>query len=349
MSYLVWVVSLLPIAATVLPLARTARWWVRVLDYPRLQVAVALVAAAAAQVATLPMAGASLGLLAVTLACLVWQLSRIIPYTRLTSRQVSPAGADDPADAVSIVVANVLQENRDAAAFLRRIQEIDPDIVLAVETNGWWDRQIAGLEERYPYTVRHPLENTYGMHLFSRLELRDVHLQDRVSSGIPSVFARVRLRSGQWVNLHCVHPEPPQVGNHVEERDAELLLVAREAARDRRPTIVCGDLNDVAWSHTTRLFQRISGLLDPRVGRGFYPTFHAGYWFARWPLDHVFHDSSFRLARLEILGAFGSDHFPVHVRLVHDPSAVHEHEPPPADEDDRQEASEKIADGFRAS
>ena len=249
---------------------------------------------------------------------------------------------------LSVVVANVLQENRDAAGFLKRIRDADPDIVLAVETDQWWDAQIACLQEHYAYAVRHPLENTYGMCLFSRLPLLDVRLQDRVASEIPSMTAGVRLRSGTVVTLHCVHPEPPQPGNNVEERDAELLIVAREVARDRGPTIVCGDLNDVAWSHTTRLFQRISGLLDPRVGRGAYATFHAKHWFARWPLDHIFLDASFRLLRLEVLGPFGSDHFPVHARFVHDPKAVRDHDVERADAGDQAEADEKIAEGRQA-
>lgn len=340
------IAALVPIGVTMLPLVKTPKWWVRVWDYPRPQVAVALSVTAAAQMLLVPRTSFSVGLLVAALACLTWQASSIYPYTRVKRRQVASTDRADTRPSISILVANVLQDNRNSAAFLRRVAESDPDIVLAVETNGWWDAQIAQLEDRYPHAVRHPLENTYGMHLYSRLELRNVRLQERVEPGVPSIAAEIRLRSGTWVNLHCLHPKPPQIGNDVAERDAELLLVGREAAEDRRPTIVCGDLNDVAWSHTTRLFQRISGLLDPRVGRGLFATFHADYWFARWPLDHVFHDAGFRLARLEVLESFGSDHFPVFIELVHDPGAVGAHEVPAADAKDHEEAAEKIDAGL---
>jgi hypothetical protein len=66
----------------------------------------------------------------------------------------------------------------------------------------------------------------------------------------------------------------------------------------------------------------------------------------RWPLDHVFHDASFRLEHLEVLGPFGSDHFPVHVVLAHDEGAVHDREAP--DADDQHEADEKIREGLKA-
>jgi endonuclease/exonuclease/phosphatase (EEP) superfamily protein YafD len=346
---ILWILSTFLIAVTLLPFVRKPKWWIRVWDYPRLQVAAGLSAAAIAQAGLLSRSPPSNVLLVVTLGCLLWQAGRITPYTRLHAEEVLPADRPDPANTLSVMVSNVLQDNRMAEAFLRRIDETDPDLVLAVETDEWWDGQIAGLLERYPHAVRHPLDNTYGMHLFSRLELGDVKLQDRVSPGIPSIFARVRLRSGTLVNLHCVHPEPPQIGNDVYERDAELLLVAKEVAGDRRPTIVCGDLNDVAWSHTTRLFRRISGLIDPRIGRGLYPTFHAGYRIARWPLDHIFHDAGFRLKRIEVLESIGSDHFPILVQLVHDPAAVHEQEVPEADAEDRKEAVEKIGDGREAA
>ncbi|WP_051329164.1 endonuclease/exonuclease/phosphatase family protein [Geminicoccus roseus] len=334
---------------TILPMWRSPIWWIRVWDYPRLQIVVLLALVIVVELIMFDFVAEGLLLLLVTFACLGWQISRIWMYTPVAPKQVQDTEATPSDDSVAILIANVLQSNRRADLFLREVEAMDPDLVLTVETNQWWADQLAPLRERYPHHVLHPLDNTYGMLLFSRLELSEITLLERIAKDIPSIFARVRLRSGRQFDLHCVHPEPPQPVNDVDQRDAELLLVGKQVVVDKRPTVVCGDLNDVAWSHTTRLFQRISGLLDPRVGRGIYPTFHAEHWFARWPLDHVFHDACFRLQELKVLNYFGSDHFPVFIRLQFEADAEEAQKPEhQAEEDDVAEADEKIEEGAEA-
>jgi endonuclease/exonuclease/phosphatase (EEP) superfamily protein YafD len=353
LSAIVWILSLLLIALTLLPLVRSPRWWIRVWDYPRLQLAIGLAIMLAAQgvivyAASSDVSRAMLALAVITATACAWQAFSIWPYTRVHRVQSLPARQMDNENTISVLVTNVLQDNRNASGLLDIVNEMDPDILIAVETNSWWDAQLAALSARFPFNVRVPLENTYGMHVFSRLELRDACVRELVTPGIPSVRASVRLRSGKECEIYAVHPEPPLPHKDVEQRDAELLLIAREAKQRRRPTLVAGDLNDVAWSHTTRLFQRISGLLDPRVGRGIFATFHTSHWLVRWPLDHLFHDPSFRLVDIKVLRSYGSDHFPIYASLIHDPTAVAAAPKPRADGADQKEASEKIAEGATA-
>ncbi len=349
MHALVLALAVLVVVATALPLLRRDDWWARSFDFPRLQVvAVGLVALTGLFVDGTGgmLTTVAVALLAVALLLQGW---RILPYTVFYPRQVHDRGAPDPARTLSLIVANVLMKNRRADDLLAIIRARDPDLVLLLEPDAWWEEHCRALEETWTTVVRQPLDNRYGMLLYSRLPLVDVDIKYLIQDDIPSIHARVRLRSGDLVCLHCVHPEPPSPTEAPDStsRDAELLLVGRAVRATQEVAIVAGDLNDVAWSYRTTLFQRISGLLDPRRGRGMYNTFNARIPFFRFPLDHVFHSDRFELGALERLGAFGSDHFPIYVELVYHPEAADRQDQPSARDGERERAREEIAEGLR--
>lgn len=333
------------ILLTALPLSRHEAWWIRILDFPRRQIALVTVGTIVAYLALAGFDGALDWTLVGTLClCALYQLVRIGAYTPLFAKQAKDAAAVADERRLGIVVANVLTPNRNAEALLRIVRAKDPDVLLFVETDDWWQAQLDTLETTHPYTVKCPKENLYGMHLYSRLELIDPELRFLVEPDVPSIHARVRLRSGDCIAMHCVHPRPPaptEASSSVE-RDAELLIVAKMVADGDEPAIVIGDLNDVAWSATTRLFQKISGMLDPRVGRGMFSTFHAKYAWLRWPLDHIFISPEFTVVSLARLGYFGSDHFPMHAQLCYTPRAAAVQKAPEPGAGDHEVAAEKI-------
>ncbi|MET0855690.1 MAG: endonuclease/exonuclease/phosphatase family protein [Telluria sp.] len=331
--------------STLLPLSRRTGWWIRDLDFPRLQIAIAAVAVLVAQFVFLDLSeGKTYVLIAVTAACLVYQAWWIIPYTMPYPNEVKTSTAGETADRIRILTANVLTPNRNAEGLIKLIRENEPDVFVTLETDAWWQERLDVLEGDYPYSMKCPLDNLYGMHVYSRLPLEDGKVQFLVEDDIPSMHAMAVFPSGLKVRMHFLHPAPPSPTEHDEstERDAELLVVAKSVVGLDTPVIVAGDLNDVAWSTTTRLFRKISGLLDPRIGRGMFNTFHASYWFMRWPLDHLFHSQHFTLSFIKRLPPFGSDHFAVLVELTYDWARGAEQEGLKADADDLALAQEKI-------
>ena len=334
------------ILGTLLPLLRLRPWWVRVWDFPRQQLALLGVAAGPALVAVGGLRQpVDQVLLVLLVAAIAWQLGHVLPYTPLWPAQGKRTHSA-PERRLGLLVVNVLMDNRESAGLASGIRASDPDLVLALETDAWWVERLAEILPRHGHRLLHPLDNTYGLALFSRLELVAPELRFLLRPEIPSLRTRVRLRSGEEVVLFGIHPEPPSPTEAPSSlpRDAELVLVGREAARECLPVIVAGDLNDVAWSHTSRLFRRLSGLIDPRIGRGVYNSFHAGHWWLRWPLDHVFYSPDFLLHRLQRLPAFGSDHFPILIELECQPRAAAVQAVEAADRDDRREAAETLAE-----
>jgi len=320
------IVGLGVVLATVLPFVRKGYWWVRIWDFPRVQIAAIGLLTLATLLAIGRLDGIQ-GPVAALLALAVgYQAYRIWPFTPLAPLQVLPSARSDPARKLRVLVANVLVQNREAGKLVELIRRSAPDLVLPLEPDAFWARELAVLEPEYPFSLKYPQDNAYGMMLFSRLALEEAEVRFLMDPDVPSFRARLRLRSGDRVCLYAVHPRPPHAFQASFDRDAELLVVGREIHQSPEPSIVAGDLNDVAWSYTTRMFQRISGLMDPRLGRGLYNTFSARSRLMRWPLDHIFFDPEFRLARLERLPEIGSDHFPMLADLSFEPDGVDEQE-----------------------
>ncbi len=350
MNIVLVLLALLLVIATALPLLRCDYWWVRVLDFPRGQITIAGVIIIALCFYFWELNKThEFVVLGMLVLAVVYQTVKMLPYTVFVPKQVLAAESGLGGGSISLLVANVLMENRESESFLDIVRHYNPDVILTVETDQWWEEALRPLEKTYPYTLKNPLENTYGMLVYSRLEMIDPEIRFILEDSIPSMHMQVALPSGDRIFLHFVHPDPPnpKYATQTTERDAELLIVGREVKKRSKPTIIAGDFNDVAWSNTTKLFQKASGLLDPRVGRGMYSTFNVTHPFLRWPLDHVFHSDHFKLARMEKGPAWGSDHFPIFIELSLERGAEAEQEEPVTSRAESEQVDEKIEDGKR--
>ena len=326
-------------------------WWFRGADFPRLQILyVGIVAFILLIFWKAPWDLSREIILVLLIAALAFQLKMVLPYTFIWKKQVKQVYQEqlNPKQQITVIVSNVLTPNDQYHLLIEQIQKHQPDIVLTLETDQAWQNQLSIIEQDYPYRVPVPLDNLYGMHLYSKLKLLEVDVKFILSDEIPSIHTTAILPSGHAVKLYCLHPKPPSPTEAKDStlRDAELLIVGDTIKDLDESTIVMGDLNDVAWSRTTRLFQRISGLLDPRVGRKYVNTFHADYKFLRWSLDHLFHSTDFALVHMERLPHVGSDHFPIYVVLQTDRIFEQIQEQLEQTEADEEEAQQAIEEGI---
>ncbi len=317
--------------ASLLPLLETDAWWVRYLDFPRMQFGLAILALwviLAAAGGLIHGAGRWLTLLAI--AALSYHGYRLWPYQPLAQTAAPTAASCAPDDRLTILVANLKRDNRQAEAALDLVREQDPDLFLAMETGPWWDEALTPLKARYPEVVQHVPEDAthYGMHLYSKVPLENVEIRFPFEAETPMIFADVAHPAAQF-RFIGVHPRPPLAFSQPTTlRDATLLLSAREAWASPLPSIVAGDLNAAPWERSARRMLRLGGLIDPREGRGPMPSFDAQDWWMKWPLDTVLWRPGPGLLDFKVLPGIGSDHYPVRADLCLTGGAV-QHPPAP--------------------
>ena len=359
------VLAALCLFASLIPLLPVPHGSIRIFDFARLQIlSLAGIAFVIALVAFLlphditarsaPLLTPSVAM-AMAAAAMIIQIAYILPFTPLGPKQTAryrgelsegPEGHQAQTghradEVISFLACNVKQGNRQHADVGALIDWVKADIAIFMEVDEDWAKALAPYLADMPHRVAYPQSNTYGMILASRHALKDAKVQFLLNDEVPSIACKLPTKDGREVQIVAIHPEPPVPTRDTKGRDAEILIVAEQARKASGPMIVTGDLNDVAWSRTTRRFLRISRLQDPRHGWGLFNSFDARYWFLRWPLDHIFHSKHFELVEMARLPFVGSDHFPMYYRFALVGEARNAH-PPKASEDDLEEAEEIV-------
>ena len=341
------VFGIIAILLTVIPIFAIDYWWIRMFDFPHIQLTILTLLAIVFYLIKFNFRILrDYAFILILIAFFIFHFIKIYPYTPLADKEVGDSFSTEPSKTFTIYNANVLQKNKQYDLVIQEINTLDPDILILTETDRNWQKAIkANISTAYGYAEEAPLDNTYGILVYSKLEFSDSRINYLIDDSIPSVEAKVKLPSGDMFQLYAIHPTPPmpQENPKSTDRDAEMMTVALYNYDSKLPSLVVGDFNDVAWSKTTKSLKKVGKLLDSRIGRGFYTTFNAKNPILRWPLDHLLVSEEFRVKELKKGEKIGSDHFPYYATLTYEPERAREQLPEPPSKDRIEFAREEIA------
>ncbi|MCP1169209.1 endonuclease/exonuclease/phosphatase family protein [Limimaricola litoreus] len=303
--------------ASLLPLVETDIWWIRYLDFPRMQFAAGIVLVWIVMVALGGIGhGAARWLTVLAIAALAYHGWRLWPYQPMAAKMDPGTATCAPEERLSVLVANVQRSNRQAEEVIALARAQDPDLFFVLETNGWWDEALQALDADYAHHLQDiPSDATYyGMHVFSRHPFTSSEMRFPFGADTPLFDGMLDHPAGQ-VRVFGLHPRPPHYFQPSTLRDATMLQAAIEARDEPRPTLLAGDFNAASWERTARRTLRLGELIDPRAGRGPMVSFDANSWWMKWPLDQILWQRGLAMADFTVLPGIGSDHYPVRADL----------------------------------
>ena len=342
-----YLLSGLLIFSSLIPLIQDQHWFFRIFDFGKVQIFILQLIVLVVAFVFLPYTTAFYICQAALVCCMIYEVYLLYPYTPFYKIE-KKIKTEKSSKSIKIISTNVYQFNKEYNRFLNFIQRENPDVVLTMESDKDWEQALQVLKNDYPYFCEVGLDNTYGMHLYSKFQFANCKVHYFVADDIPSIEATLKTTDGFEFVFFGVHPPPPSPTeeNNSKERDGELLSVAKKVKNNNKPTIVVGDFNNVAWAKSSVLFRKTSGMIDPRIGRGLISTFHAKYRLLRFPIDQMFHSTDVFVEELKAMENIGSDHLPLYCKFFidkqnDDQEDLVEH----LEKDDIAEVNEMIADG----
>jgi endonuclease/exonuclease/phosphatase (EEP) superfamily protein YafD len=344
-----YILSALLITASMLPFITHQHWMFRVWEFGKIQLMILQLLIIVLGI--LFIADKSLLFWAtIILHCgvIVHHIVILIPYTSIYKNK-TPENTTKHTETISIISVNVYQFNERYSELIKLVREVKPDILLTMESNQAWDDALTAIEGEYPNFKKVALENTYGIHFYTKLPAKSIKVNYFIADDLPSIEASLMTNNGTSFTFFGVHPPPPSPTeeDNSRERDGELLSIGKKVLETKGPMLVVGDFNNVAWAKSSILFRKTSELIDPRIGRGFVSTFHARYRLLRFPIDLFFHSTDIFIEDFKTLRNIGSDHLPLFCKFfINHVEDVQEEQVETLEKGEEEEVEEMIEDGI---
>ncbi|MEZ6136843.1 MAG: endonuclease/exonuclease/phosphatase family protein [Pirellulaceae bacterium] len=217
---------------------------------------------------------------------------------------------------IKVLSWNILATNQAYAEVEAVVRAADADIVLLIETQPTFDKELSGITASYPLNLRHLQWGGSGISAFCRipgahLELLDLGV-DRMLAIVVTIPGESATPAVKLVGIHTLSPNPPR---RAIPRDLQLYNLANWAVEQTVPLCACGDLNTTPW---TRSFQYLldSGFRDSRTGVGNNASWPHWMGVCGIPIDHALTRGACSISHRQVLSSgSNSDHRPLSFTL----------------------------------
>jgi endonuclease/exonuclease/phosphatase (EEP) superfamily protein YafD len=221
-------------------------------------------------------------------------------------------GSTPPAGAKTYraLAFNVNTANRSHQAVVDYIRKQNPDVVVLMELNETWMRNLKDLFADYPLIKSSVREDNFGIALLSRLPVGESKIKYFGEAGVPTIMAEVGV-GDTTMTLVAVHSVPPFGAKMASMRDQHLELMGQYIGKANGEVLLLGDLNLTPWSpHFSDLLESAQ-LRDSRCGFGVQNSWPSRLFLLRIPIDHCLSSSGIAIHNRSIGPNLSSDHFPV--------------------------------------
>ncbi len=228
---------------------------------------------------------------------------------------------NDLAQSLTLVQFNRYENNLQDNKFIQWLSKTENkfDIVLIQETNPNLVKTLKKLALIYPYSYFTPHTGAFGQVLLSKKEIVNNLIEPSSSKSFFYITAEIRLSQTDTFKLYGVHTMPPETPKSARMRNAQLDSVAKLILNDPAKTkIAIGDFNVTPYSYYFSRLEKTARLENTMRGFGLqnsWPSISPLSLF-RIPIDHIFISKNIRVLDRKVGENFGSDHFPIIVKLA---------------------------------